>query len=127
MGDVLLALSIPVLLFACGIYAACESWWRRRHPAPPRPGRPGHRAARQAESAMLVDAEEVVDTAFTGLDGLYDTPEAPATEAPDIRPPATEAPDARPPSTKAPDDGVRRRAASSRDPGRSAPAPRRRG
>ncbi|MFE3150941.1 hypothetical protein ACFXJ6_30480 [Streptomyces sp. NPDC059218] len=117
MGDVLLALSIPVLLFACGIYAACESWWRRRHPAPPRPGRPGHRSARQAESAMLVDAEEVVDTAFTGLDGLYDTPEAPATEAPDTRPPATKAPGA----------GVRRRAASSRDPGRSAPAPRRRG
>ncbi|MFJ5196623.1 hypothetical protein ACIQCQ_31640 [Streptomyces sp. NPDC088394] len=112
MGDALLALSIPVLVFACGIYAACESWWRRRRPAPPRPGRPGHRAARQAESAMLVDAEDVVDTAFAGLDGLYDTPEAPEGEAPAPRPPAA---------------GVRRRAAASRDPGRSAPAPRRRG
>ncbi|MFD0626633.1 hypothetical protein ACFQ2K_31985 [Streptomyces sanglieri] len=112
MGDALLALSIPVLVFACGIYAACESWWRRRRPAPRCPGRPGHRAARQAESAMLVDAEDVVDTAFAGLDGLYDTPEAPAAEAPDPRPPAA---------------GVRRRAAASRDPGRSAPAPRRKG
>lgn len=112
MGDALLALSIPVLVFACGIYAACESWWRRRRPAPPCPGRPGHRAARQAESAMLVDAEDVADTAFIGLDGLYDTPEAPAAEAPDPRPPAAD---------------VRRRAAASRDPGRSAPAPRRRG
>ncbi|MDV9202680.1 hypothetical protein R6M67_46860, partial [Streptomyces sp. Wh19] len=71
MGDALLALSIPVLVFACGIYAACESWWRRRRPAPRCPGRTGHRAARQAESAMLVDAEDVVDTAFAGLDGLY--------------------------------------------------------
>ncbi|WP_371099351.1 hypothetical protein [Streptomyces sanglieri] len=112
MGDALLALSIPVLVFACGIYAACESWWRRRRPAPPCPGRPGHGAARQAESAMLVDAEDVVDTAFAGLDGLYDTPEAPAAEAPDPRPPAAD---------------VRRRAAASRDSGRSAPAPRRRG
>ncbi|WP_385620879.1 hypothetical protein PXH67_19545 [Streptomyces sp. P8-A8] len=112
MGDTLLALSIPVLVFACGIYAACESWWRRRRPAPPCTGRPGHRAARQAESEMLVDAEAVVDTAFAGLDGLYDTPEAPEGEAPDPRPPAA---------------GVRRRAAANRDPGRSAPAPRRRG
>ncbi|MFF3954742.1 hypothetical protein ACFYY1_16200 [Streptomyces sp. NPDC001890] len=53
MGDTLLALSIPVLLFACGIYAARESCWRRRRPAPPSPyptgrptGRPGGTSAR---------------------------------------------------------------------------------
>ncbi|MFF2328800.1 MULTISPECIES: hypothetical protein [unclassified Streptomyces] len=105
MGDVLPALSIPVLVFAGGIYAACESWWRRRHPAPPSPYT--HQAARLAEQAMLVDAEAVVDGAYTRLGGLYDGPEAPTTQAP------------------AP--GVTRREAATPDPGRSAPAPARRG
>ncbi|WP_326766193.1 hypothetical protein OG978_17860 [Streptomyces sp. NBC_01591] len=80
MGDILLALSIPVLVFAGGIHAACESWWRRRRPAPPAPC--PHRAARLAEHAMPVDAEGVVDGAYTRLDGLYDIPGAPDTRAP---------------------------------------------
>lgn len=32
MGDILLALSIPVIVCASGIYAAAEAWWLRRHP-----------------------------------------------------------------------------------------------
>ncbi|MEE1807590.1 hypothetical protein [Streptomyces sp. BE133] len=105
MDDTALALSIPVLVFAGGIYAACESWWRRRHPAPPSPYT--HQAARLAERAMLVDAEDIVDGAYTRLGGLYDSP-----GSPDTHPPAP---------------GVTRREAASPDPGRSAPAPARRG
>lgn len=104
MGDTLLALSIPVLVFAGGIYAACESWWRRRHPAPPSPYT--HQAARLAERAMLVDAERIVDGAYETLGTLYDGPTAPG------RIPAT---------------GLRPGAAASQDPGRSAPAPAQRG
>lgn len=75
MGDILLALSIPVLVFAGGIYAAGESWWRRRHPAPPSPYT--HQAARLAERAMLVDAERIVDGAYEAVGTLYDGPSAP--------------------------------------------------
>ncbi|MFD3654791.1 hypothetical protein [Streptomyces sp. NPDC058620] len=74
MDDILLALSIPVLVFASGIYAACDSWWRRRHPAPPPPY--AHRAARLAEHAMLTRAEDIVDGAYETLAPLYDAPAA---------------------------------------------------
>ncbi|MGW6578257.1 hypothetical protein ACWF76_02475 [Streptomyces globisporus] len=72
MGDVLLALSIPVLVFGGGIYAACDCWWRRRHPAPPSPYT--HRAARLAEQEMLLLAEEIIDDAYAALGPLYDAP-----------------------------------------------------
>ncbi|WP_406143653.1 hypothetical protein [Streptomyces anulatus] len=75
MGDVLLALSIPVLVFGGGIYAACDCWWRRRHPAPPSPYT--HRAARLAEQEMLLLAEEIVDDAHAALGPLYEDPAAP--------------------------------------------------
>ncbi|MFJ1590977.1 hypothetical protein ACIOD0_12140 [Kitasatospora albolonga] len=75
MGDVLLALSIPVLVFGGGIYAACDCWWRRRHPAPPSPYT--HRAARLAEQDMLLLAEEIVDDAYAALAPLYDPPAVP--------------------------------------------------
>lgn len=75
MGDVLLALSIPVLVFGGGIYAACDCWWRRRHPAPPSPYT--HRAARLAEQDMLLLAEEIVDDAYAAFGPLYDAPPAP--------------------------------------------------
>ncbi|MFY0514915.1 hypothetical protein ACOMD4_31675 [Streptomyces anulatus] len=75
MGDVLLALSIPVLVFGGGIYAACDCWWRRRHPAPPSPYT--HRAARLAEQEMLLLAEEIVDDAHAALGPLYEAPAAP--------------------------------------------------
>ncbi|MFD4024839.1 hypothetical protein ACFWRV_15185 [Streptomyces sp. NPDC058576] len=75
MGDVLLALSIPVLVFGGGIYAACDCWWRRGHPAPPSPYT--HRAARLAEQDMLLLAAEIVDDAYADLGPLYDAPPAP--------------------------------------------------
>ncbi|UCA48320.1 hypothetical protein LEL86_03005 [Streptomyces sp. WA6-1-16] len=81
MGDVLLALSIPVLVFGGGIYAACDCWWRRRHPAPPSPYT--HRAARLAEQDMLLLAEEIVDDAYAALGPLYDAPAAPPAPGPD--------------------------------------------
>ncbi|WP_330480644.1 hypothetical protein [Streptomyces sp. NBC_00724] len=71
MGDILLALSIPVLVFAVGIYAGCETWWRRRHPAPPSPYT--HQAARLSEREMVASAEEIVDGAHARLAGLYGT------------------------------------------------------
>lgn len=71
MGDILLALSIPVLVFAVGIYAGCETWWRRRHPAPPYPYT--HQAARLSEREMVASAEEIVDGAHARLAGLYGT------------------------------------------------------
>ncbi|WP_432007916.1 hypothetical protein [Streptomyces parvus] len=80
MGDVLLALSIPVLVFGGGIYAACDCWWRRRHPAPPSPYT--HRAARLAEQDMLLLAEEIVDDAYAALGPLYDAPAAPPAPGP---------------------------------------------
>ncbi|QNE76723.1 hypothetical protein F0344_20720 [Streptomyces finlayi] len=72
MDDTLLALSIPVLVFASGIYGACDTWWRRRHPAPPSPYT--HQAARLAERAMLTRAEGIVDGAYEALAPLYDPP-----------------------------------------------------
>ncbi|MEU8506207.1 hypothetical protein AB0C40_16110 [Streptomyces brevispora] len=93
MGDTLLALSIPVLVFSGGIYAACESWWRRRHPAPPSPYT--HQAARLAERAMLVDAERIVDGAYESLGALYDGPSVPGARVPatDATPGAAAGPD----------------------------------
>lgn len=105
MGDTLLALSIPVLVFGAGIYAAGESWWRRRHPAPPSPYT--HQAARLAERAILVDAERIVDSAYVALGALYD-----GQSTPGARIPATDVPHG---SAPGPD----------RD--RPAPAPARRG
>ncbi|MFD3813640.1 hypothetical protein ACFWRZ_01045 [Streptomyces rubiginosohelvolus] len=86
MGDVLLALSIPVLVFGGGIYAACDCWWRRRHPAPPSPYT--HRAARLAEQDMLLLAEEIVDDAYAALGPLYDAPAASSAPGPDGPPAA---------------------------------------
>ncbi|MFE7138204.1 hypothetical protein ACFVAG_10685 [Streptomyces sp. NPDC057644] len=86
MGDVLLALSIPVLVFGGGIYAACDCWWRRRHPAPPSPYT--HRAARLAEQDMLLLAEEILDDAYAALGPLYDAPAAPDLAEPPTEPAA---------------------------------------
>ncbi|MGW7365073.1 hypothetical protein ACWGI8_16955 [Streptomyces sp. NPDC054841] len=92
MGDVLLALCIPLTVCASGIYAVCESWWRRRRPAPPSPlplpfpsrfpptslspspspSPYAHAGARLAEREMLVAAEEIVAEAYARLANLYD-------------------------------------------------------
>lgn len=103
MGDVLLALSIPVLVCGSGLYAACDCWWRRRHPAPPSPYT--HRAARLAEQEMLLLAEEIVEDAYTALGPLYG-------------PQAT-------PCPTAPPAGLRSRADATPDRGPSRPAPAR--
>ncbi|MEE1727757.1 hypothetical protein ACIPM5_28365 [Streptomyces microflavus] len=102
MGDVLLALSIPVLVFASGIYAACDCWWRRRHPAPPSPYT--HPAARLAEQDMLLLAEEIVDDAYAALGPLYDRPaaRAPAADRPTALSPRPDATPDRVPSRPAP-------------------------
>ncbi|MFD4745808.1 hypothetical protein ACFWOS_10140 [Streptomyces rubiginosohelvolus] len=97
MGDVLLALSIPVLVFGGGIYAACDCWWRRRHPAPPSPYT--HRAARLAEQDMLLLAEEIVDDAYAALGPLYDAPAASSAPGPDGPPAALSSRPSRPAST----------------------------
>ncbi|RPK81919.1 hypothetical protein [Streptomyces sp. ADI98-10] len=93
MGDVLLALSIPVLVFGGGVYAACDCWWRRRHPAPPSPYT--HRAARLAEQDMLLLAEGIVDDAYAALGSLYGAPAAPGPAGPPAglssRPPRADA------------------------------------
>ncbi|MCZ7458707.1 hypothetical protein [Streptomyces sp. WMMC940] len=86
MGDVLLALCIPLTLCASGLYAVCDSWWRRRRRGvAPRHLYPGvcsyvyayehpraHAGARLAEREMLAAAEEIVDEAYTRLAWLYD-------------------------------------------------------
>ncbi|MFF0336461.1 hypothetical protein ACFYUM_28215 [Streptomyces fimicarius] len=112
MGDVLLALSIPVLVFGGGIYAACDCWWRRRHPAPPSPYT--HRAARLAEQDMLVLAADIVDDAYAALGPLYDAPATtpcPAGPAAGLSPrsPRPSRPDASPDRAPSPPAAVRRR------------------
>nr|WSW68598.1 hypothetical protein OG461_21650 [Streptomyces sp. NBC_00995] len=93
MGDTLPALVIPLLVFASGVYAACCTWWRRRHPAPPSPYT--HQAARLAERATLVDAERIVGGAYESLGTLYDGPTAPDTHIPatDVTPGPAASPD----------------------------------
>ncbi|MEU2165012.1 hypothetical protein [Streptomyces sp. NPDC019208] len=87
MADVLLALCIPLTLCASGLYAVCDSWWRRRRrgAVQPRHLYPGvcsyvyayehpraHAGARLAERDMLTAAEEIVDEAYAKLAWLYD-------------------------------------------------------
>lgn len=98
MGDILLPLSIPVLVCSVGIYAGCETWWRRRHPAPPSPYT--HQAARLSEREMVASAEEIVDGAHARLEGFYCTPggaipatgAAGVTDAPGLTPAAVASP-----------------------------------
>ncbi|PZT72450.1 MULTISPECIES: hypothetical protein [unclassified Streptomyces] len=80
MGDVLWALSIPVLVGAGGLYAVGAAWWRRRHPAPPSPYT--QQAARLAERAALAGAERIVDEAYGTLGALYDGQPGPARRTP---------------------------------------------
>ncbi|MFJ4712501.1 hypothetical protein [Streptomyces sp. NPDC088785] len=61
MRDVVLALAMPALMCASGIYAAGAAWWRRRHPAPPPYSQAGLRLA--GERAVVV-AEAIVADEF---------------------------------------------------------------
>ncbi|GAA1219443.1 hypothetical protein GCM10009646_03020 [Streptomyces aureus] len=55
--DIVLALAAPLLICAGGIYAACDGWWRRRHPAPdPR----SHAGRRIVAERAVADAEAIV-------------------------------------------------------------------
>ncbi|MFA3841067.1 MULTISPECIES: hypothetical protein [Streptomyces] len=57
MRDIVLALAAPLLICAGGIYAACDGWWRRRHPAPdPR----SHAGRRIVAERAVADAEAIV-------------------------------------------------------------------
>ncbi|MFB7713769.1 hypothetical protein [Streptomyces sp. NPDC056105] len=57
MRDIVLALAVPLLICASGIYAACDIWWRRRHPAPdPR----SHAGRLVAAERAVADAEAIV-------------------------------------------------------------------
>ncbi|RFC75819.1 hypothetical protein [Streptomyces sp. AcE210] len=57
MRDIVLALAVPLLICASGIYAACDTWWRRRHPAPD----PHSHAGRHlAAERTVADAEAIV-------------------------------------------------------------------
>jgi hypothetical protein len=55
--DIVLALAVPLLICASGGYAACDVWWRRRHPVPDPHSPAGRRLA--AERAVA-DAEAIV-------------------------------------------------------------------
>ncbi|MER6999958.1 hypothetical protein [Streptomyces sp. NPDC000410] len=66
-------MSISLTVCAGGVYAVCESWWRRRRrPVPERPSPYLYAAARLAERDMLAAAEEIVDAAYARLAGLYE-------------------------------------------------------
>jgi hypothetical protein len=72
-NDWLLALTIPLLMCASGLYAAAESWWRRRHHAGPVPYLPGRAPWAQTCDQVAV-AEAVVADAYARYGDLYDTP-----------------------------------------------------
>jgi hypothetical protein len=72
-SDLLLALSVPALVVASGLYALAESQWRRRRPAPgPVPYLPGRGPA--AGHEQVAAAEAIVADAFARYGDLYDLP-----------------------------------------------------
>ncbi|MFI8005448.1 hypothetical protein [Streptomyces sp. NPDC086010] len=99
MDDLLLALAVPAVVLASGVYAVCDCRRMRRNPPPPHT----QRAARAAARDVMRRAEAVVDGAYDTLGGLYTDPAAPH--------PAQDAP------------VVTGRRAASRDRGPSRPAP----
>ncbi|MBO1335286.1 hypothetical protein [Streptomyces sp. VRA16 Mangrove soil] len=72
MRDVVLALAMPVLMCASGIYAAGAAWWRRRYPAPPPYSQAGLRLA--GERAVAV-AEAVVADEYALFAGAVGCPD----------------------------------------------------
>ncbi|MFJ8863342.1 hypothetical protein ACIRD8_33615 [Streptomyces sp. NPDC102451] len=102
MDDLLLALSVPAVVVASGVYAVCDCRRQRRRPPSPYTRRAGRLASRDA----LILAESVVDSAYAALGRLYTDP-------------ATPHPAAHTPTVSCGAD-------PSRDPGPSRPAPARR-
>ncbi|MFE6759374.1 hypothetical protein ACFVDQ_38250 [Streptomyces sp. NPDC057684] len=56
MRDIVLALAVPLLICASGVYAACDVWWRRLHTPDPR----SHAGRRVAAERAVADAEAIV-------------------------------------------------------------------
>ncbi|MFF4247486.1 hypothetical protein ACFYY2_23895 [Streptomyces sp. NPDC001822] len=102
MDDLLLALAVPAVVLASGVYAVCDCRRTRRNPPLPYT----RRAARAAAHDVLSRAEAVVGGAYNTLGGLYTDPAAPH--------PAQDTP------------VVTGRRAAGPDPGPSRPAPARR-
>ncbi|MBM7441555.1 hypothetical protein [Streptomyces sp. HB132] len=75
MDDLLLALTVPAVVVASGVYAVYDCRRQRRRPPLPYT----HRAARLAAADALARAEAVVDSAYAGLGGLYADPGVPRT------------------------------------------------
>ncbi|MEU1485950.1 hypothetical protein [Streptomyces sp. NPDC005752] len=73
MDDLLLALTVPAVVAAGGLYAVYDARRQRRRPPLPYT----HRAARLAAADATARAEAVVDSAYAGLGGLYADPAAP--------------------------------------------------
>ncbi|MFF8828237.1 hypothetical protein [Streptomyces sp. NPDC015131] len=72
-SDLLLALAIPVLMGASGLFALADAWWRRRHPAlKPVPYLPGRGPVEGHD--LVAEAESVVADAYARYGALYDTP-----------------------------------------------------
>jgi len=73
MDDLLLALTVPAVVVASGVYTVCACRRQRRHPPSPYT----RQAARLASRDALDLAETVVDDAYAALGGLYADPAAP--------------------------------------------------
>ncbi|MFB6679345.1 hypothetical protein ACFCWG_44550 [Streptomyces sp. NPDC056390] len=56
MRDIVLALAVPLLICASGVYAACDVWWRRLRAPDPR----SHAGRRVAAERAVADAEAIV-------------------------------------------------------------------
>ncbi|MFF8289062.1 hypothetical protein ACF068_07510 [Streptomyces sp. NPDC016309] len=68
MRDILLALLIPILMCASGLYAWAESRWRKRRPRQrPVPYLP------EPAPPLVVEAERLVADTYRLLAPLYDT------------------------------------------------------
>ncbi|MFJ3706069.1 MULTISPECIES: hypothetical protein [Streptomyces] len=78
MDALLLALSVPAVVVASGVFTVCDC--RRRRSRPPLPYT--RRAARRASRDVLLLAESVVDGAYAALGGLYADPASPQPDQP---------------------------------------------
>ena len=95
MDDLLLALTVPAVVVASGVYTVCACRRQRRHPPSPYT----RQAARLASRDALDLAETVVDDAYAALGGLYAAP-PPAEGSPAVTRGADASPD-RDPSGRA--------------------------
>lgn len=74
MDTLLLALSIPVLVCAVGLYAIADGMWRRRHPRPLPPALQALRDEIQIQLAAEQAAEQILTDAYRRYGALYEPP-----------------------------------------------------